>query len=155
MLTLMLAVALAQIAAPAVADAPTLQALLDSINKGNGWAVAGVLVSFLTWALRNGALKRLPWPGAVKWLYDHPAVGFATPWVLSALGGILTTFASGTPFSWQTLAMSIVKVGSTAIATFVAAKTITESHDVAKEAAAAVDSKAAAIAELKAPPPTA
>ncbi len=140
-------VALHPATAPVLTDpaGPQLNQLLESINHGNGWAIAGVLVSLCTLAIRKGVLNKLPWPKAVALLHDHPAVAMATPFVLSAIGGIVTTFASGTPFSWSTLGMSVLKVGVTAIGAFTAARTIAESQAVGAAAAvAAVPDKAAA-----------
>ncbi len=140
-------VALHPATAPVLTDpaGPQLNQLLESINHGNGWAIAGVVVSLLTLAIRKGVLNKLPWPKAVALLHDHPAIAMATPFVLSAIGGVVTTFASGTPFSWATLSMSVLKVGVTAIGAFTAARTIAESQAIGQAAAvAAVPDKAAA-----------
>ncbi len=150
-LVLFPALAFAQ-AAPEVTGGQMAQQVLDAIGTGKGWAIAGVIVSALTWALRKGVLNQLPWPAAVTWLHDHPAAGFATPFVLSALGGLFTSLAAGGALNWGNLAMDVLKVGVTAIGTFVAMKTVTESHDVGKVAAAAVVTKTDAIDLLKGGP---
>lgn len=121
--------------------ANTALVVLDGIKNGQWWLVAGGVVSLLTWALRNGVLKRLPWPAAVKWLNDHPAVGFMTPFALSAIGGVVTAFASGVPFTWGSLIGEILKVGVTAVGAFVGMRTISESRDFGKAEAAKVTTR--------------
>lgn len=146
----MAALAQTVLAAPATPDAPLdIASIVASVQSGNGWMIAGVVVSLLTWGLRKGILNKLPWPLVVTWLHDYPAVAMGTPFVLASLGGVLATFASGTPFTWALFLSTVVKVSVTAIGAFVGAKTVQESANMGKEAAAAVDTKAKATEEIK------
>lgn len=115
-----------------------VQKLIDGVARGEWWPVAGAIVSLLTFGLRAGILSKLPWPGAVKWLNDNPLVAFTTPFVLSAVSGVISTFADGVPFSWMTFVSTTFKVGSMAVVSFVAAKNVQESRTFGKTEAAKV-----------------
>lgn len=128
--------------------------ILDAIKNGQWWLVASLVVSLLTWGVRAGLIGKLLGrfaPAAATWLNTHPAVGYAIPFVLSAIGGVVTTFASGMPFTWGSLIGEILKVGLGAVGLFIGKKTIEESRDAGKAAAAKIQTPAAANDELLKP----
>lgn len=132
----------------------TALVLLDAIKNGQWWLVASAGVSLLTWAVRSGLFGKLLGkvaPQASAWLTTNPIVGFSIPIVLSAIGAIATTFASGMPFTWGSLLGEVLKVGLGAIGLFIAKKTIDESRKTGAAAAAKVTTTAAANDELLKP----
>ena len=124
--------------------------ILDGIKNGQWWLVAAGVVSLMTWGVRSGILKRIPGAAGV-WFSTHPAVGYAIPFVLSAIGGITTTFASGVPFTWGGLVGEILKVSLAAVGLFIGKRTIDESRDAGKAAAAAVETREQANAVILKP----
>ncbi len=124
--------------------ASTALLMLDGIKNGQWWIVAGGVVSLLTWGVRSGILKRLPGVVGV-WFNTHPLVGYAIPFVLSAIGGVTTTFASGMAFTWGSLVGEILKVGVASVAIFIGKKKIEESLEAGKKAAEPIATKADAV----------
>lgn len=129
--------------------------LLDAIKNGQWWLVASLVVSLATWGVRSGLMgKVLTALGATRvstWLTSHPAVGYAIPFVLSAIGGVTTAFASGMPFTWGSLIGEILKVSLGAIGLFIGKKTIEESRKTGTAAAADITTREAANDQLLKP----
>lgn len=128
--------------------------ILDAIKNGQWWLVASLAVSLLTWGVRAGLIGKLLGkvaPAAATWLTTHPAVGYAIPFVLSAIGGVATTFASGMPFTWGSLLGEILKVGLGAVGLFIGKKTIEESRSAGALERAKVATVADANRELLKP----
>lgn len=118
----------------------------EAIAKGNGWMAAAGIVSLLTWALRSGLLKRLGKPGL--WLYENPVAALATPIALSAVLGVITEFANGTPFTWASFLSTTVKVGAGAIAAFIGVEKIKEAKNAGVLAASGITTQQQALDEL-------
>lgn len=116
-------------------------------------AAAGPGLTLIVWALKKydlvifNALKLPKVATAVDTFLDKPFVSFLLPTVAAGLAGGITALATGHSFIdalnavWQT--------SSTAIATYVGLKKAGEQMSAGNEAAAAVDTKAKAVEELK------
>ncbi len=133
---------------PTLADDPfkAVTATAEAAAKGDWWMTASAVVSLLTWALRAGVLRRLGKVG--EWLYSNPVAALATPLVLSAILGVVTEFANGTPFSWSTFVSVTLKVGAGAIAGFIGVKKIEEASQAGKLARAGITTQQEALDEL-------
>lgn len=141
------------IASPQADAAPDFAAIcaavLDALNHRNWWLLASVVVSLITWALRAGFLSKLPGKLGL-YFHDHPIAGYAAPFaVATALGGILSAFANGVPFSWSALLGEVIKVGAGAIAVFIGAQKVADAKHAGAEAAAGITTKQAALDELR------
>ncbi len=123
------------------------QQAFDAIHGGNWWVLASIVVSLLTWALRAQVFNRIPGPVGV-WFTSHPIVGFATPFVLSAAGGLFAALNSHTPFTAALLVGEILKVGAGAVATYIGAKKVAEASVIGAVARGEVTNVPTAIALL-------
>lgn len=121
--------------------------LFDAITRGQWWVVVSVLISLLTWALRSGLFARLPGKWGAFFL-DHPVVGFATPFVLSAIGGVVTAALAGTPVTAALLLGEIIKVGAGAVTAYIGFKKVQEAIVNGAVARGEVTSPSAAVAVL-------
>lgn len=124
--------------------------ILDAIKNGQWWLVASLVVSLLTWVVRSGLLKRLPGNVGV-FFATNPIAGYMIPFVLSGIGGAVTTWAAGMPFTWGSLIGEVLKVGLGAVGLFIAKKTIDESRGVGALERAKVATVADANRELLKP----
>ncbi len=127
----------------------------EAVAKGQWWVAAAAVVSLLTWGLRSGILLKLPKTGALAflgkggtWLAENPIASFVTPFALSALLGSITTFANGTPFSFQTFLQEALKIGAGAVALFIGKEKILEAKNAGKLEAAGVTTQQDALDEL-------
>lgn len=132
---------------PAPDLAAVTQQVFDAIHAGNWWLLASIVVSLLTWALRSQVFNRIPGPVGV-WFTSHPLVGFATPFVLAAAGGLFTALQSHTPFTVALLVGEILKVGAGAVAAYIGAKKIAEASVIGAVARGEVTSVPTAISLL-------
>jgi hypothetical protein len=145
-------------ALPALADDPlkALASTAEGVSKGNWWAASAGVVSILTWVFRSGVLKKLPKTGALSflgragtWLAENPVASFVTPFALSAALAALTTFASGTPFTVQTLLQEVLKIGAGAVAVFIGVEKVKEAKNAGKLEAAGITTQQDALDELR------
>ncbi len=127
------------------------QQAFEAVRNGQWWILVSIGVSLLTWALRAHVFEHLPGKAGI-WFTEHPLVGAATPFVLSAIGGLATALESGTPFSAAVLVGEIIKVGAGAITAFVLAKKVAEASVQGAVARGEVSTPTAAVALLQAGP---
>ncbi len=131
---------------------PLLKIALEGVEKGQWWIAVGPLLALAIFGMKKFIAPR--WPALSAFL-EKPVVAFATPFVLSFLGGTANTLATvGIPGKEQLIALfaSALKVAVTAVATYVGAKKIVEQKEIATEkAAAAITDKQSAVDELNKP----
>lgn len=148
--------ALAQPAGALVDDpVKAVTSIMESVARGQWWMVAAGVMSILTWGFRSGILLKLPSTGALSflgragtWLVTNPVSSLMTPFVLSAVLALVTTFSNGTPFTWQTLVQEVLKIGAGAVAVFIASQKIQEAVNAGKLAAAGITTQQQALDEL-------
>lgn len=111
------------------------QNLVDGIQKGNWWLVAGALLIGLVWLLRTQLPKLFP---SLEVVMKDPTFSVLLP-VLLSVGGAITTAALAGPVN-KTVLIGIVvaslKVSFTSISGYVAAKKLKETAKLNGEAAA-------------------
>jgi uncharacterized membrane protein len=130
-----------------------LKVILEGVEKGNWWIVAGPVLALAIHFTKKLIAPKSP---ALSEFLNKPLVAFATPFVIAFLVGTVQTFIAvkGVPTSadFLALAASALKVGVTAVATYVGIKKGVEQKELAAEkAAAAVPDKQAAVDELNKP----
>lgn len=125
------------------------------IVEKNYAAAAGPALTLIVWGLKKydlvifNALKLPKVATAVDTFLDKPFVSFLLPTVIAGVTGGVTALVTG--HSFVDALNAIWQTSSTAIATYVGLKKAAEQLDAGKTAAAAVDTKAEAINELKKP----
>lgn len=144
--------ALADEAAPVIGADTGIQqialSILDAIQHKNWGALVSLLVIAIVFGLRYFADKL---PGkASEWL-NHPVVAWALPSIISTAGALATSLLAGTGFSLPLL-ISAVSKGLMANALYVGAKKVAEAREISAAKAAAVETKADAVAVLKEEP---
>lgn len=131
---------------------PLLKIVLEGIEHGQWWLAIGPALALAIFYTKKFIAPR--WPKVSEFL-NKPAVAFATPFVLSFLGGTANTLATtGVPGKEQFIALlsSAIKVAVTAVASYVGVKKIAEQKEQATQVAvAAIPNKQAAIDELNKP----
>ncbi len=125
------------------------------VTKQYGAAVGPALM-LSVWGLKKWDLAifnfiKLPKAGeAVDKFLDRPFVSWLLPTAISAVAAFVTALLSG--HSFAAAFGAVWAASSTAIAAYVGIKKFDEQFLAGEKAAAAVDSKAAAVDELKRPP---
>jgi hypothetical protein len=110
-------------------------------------AAFGPGVTLAVWALKKWDTK-IPGVGpAIDKFLDQPAVSFALPVGISALGGLVTALATG--HSFTDALGAVFAASSSAVTTYIGLKKLDEQFNAGEKAAATVDSKVAAISVLK------
>lgn len=127
--------------------------LVDSLWKvlvDKNWAMAaGPALALIVFALRKWDTKIPKYGAQIDAFLNKPFVAFLLPTIVSAAGGLGTALAAGKP-PLDAL-KAVFEASMSAVFSYVGLKKLAEQQTVGKEAAAAVDSKAAAIDELKKP----
>lgn len=107
-----------------------LKLILDAVENGNWWLAAGPALTLAVFFLRKYDTKIPKIGPAIDRFLNQPLVAFALPVVLSALTGLFSALATGTPVVPALLAA--LKVAGTAVMTFLLAKNAAEQVKGAK-----------------------
>lgn len=140
--------------APAVpADGPQAMGLAESLWKlivDKNYALAlGPGIALIVFALRKWD-KNIPKVGPqIDAFLNQPFVAFLLPTLVSAAGGAGTAIAAHKPF--VDVLGAVFEASMSAVFAYVGLKKAGEQRDAGVAAAAAVDTKTAAIEELKKP----
>lgn len=112
-------------------------------------AMAGPGLTLAVWALKKWDTK-IPKVGPVidKFL-DKPMVSFALPTVIAAVGGFVTSLATG--HSFTDALGAVYAASSSAITTYIGLRKLEEQLSAGKAAAAEVQTKTDAVNELNKP----
>lgn len=110
-------------------------------------AAIGPGLTFIVWLFKKFDQNIPKWGPQISAFMDKPLVSFGLPFGVSAIGGFVTALSTG--HSFVDALGAVYVAASSAITTYIGLKKIDEQFKAGDVAAAGVDSKGAAIDELK------
>lgn len=116
---------------PAAVDPMLLvKGIVDAVQNGNGWLAAGPALTLVVFLLRKYDTKIPKIGPAIDKFLNQPLVAFLLPVGLSAITGLFSALATGSPIVPALL--TALKVAGAAVLTFLMAKNAAEQVKGAK-----------------------